>query len=70
MTEMNNCYGVDVPSCRFVQYLAVRPYPRFASHYHPHGPSYYDRERLQIYISDAGVISTTYVLYCIALAQG
>ncbi|KAG5569059.1 hypothetical protein H5410_058825 [Solanum commersonii] len=47
-----------------------RPYPRFASHYHPHGPSYYDRERLQIYISDAGVIATTYVLYRIALAQG
>jgi len=47
-----------------------RPYPCFASHYHPHGPSYYDRERLQIYISDAGVIATTYVLYHIALAQG
>ncbi|XP_069148426.1 delta(12)-fatty-acid desaturase FAD2-like [Solanum lycopersicum] len=47
-----------------------RPYHGFASHYHPHGPSYYDRERLQIYFSDAGVIATTYVLYRIALAQG
>uniref|UniRef100_A0A3Q7J8Q6 Fatty acid desaturase domain-containing protein n=1 Tax=Solanum lycopersicum TaxID=4081 RepID=A0A3Q7J8Q6_SOLLC len=47
-----------------------RPYPCFASHYHPHGPSYYDRDRLQIYISNGGVIATTYVLYHIALAQG
>merc|ERR1712034_204616 len=36
----------------------------------PHGPIYNDRERFQIYISDVGVIATTYVLYRVALAQG
>ncbi|KAM3289023.1 delta(12)-fatty-acid desaturase FAD2 [Capsicum chacoense] len=45
-------------------------YGRFASHFDPYGPIYNDRERLWIYISDAGVIATTYVLYRIALAQG
>ncbi|XP_060171479.1 delta(12)-fatty-acid desaturase FAD2-like [Lycium barbarum] len=47
-----------------------RAYGRFASHYDPHGPMYNDRERLQIYISDAGVIAATYVLYRVSLAQG
>ncbi|CAN4094848.1 unnamed protein product [Withania somnifera] len=47
-----------------------REYGRFASHYDPHGPIYNDRERLQIYISDAGVIAATYVLYHVYVAQG
>uniref|UniRef100_A0A3Q7JV28 Fatty acid desaturase domain-containing protein n=1 Tax=Solanum lycopersicum TaxID=4081 RepID=A0A3Q7JV28_SOLLC len=36
----------------------------------PYLPTNYDREGLHIYISDASVIATTYVLYRIALAQG
>ncbi|CAI9776698.1 unnamed protein product [Fraxinus pennsylvanica] len=55
-------------------YLALnvsgRPYDRFACHYDPYGPIYNDRERLQIYISDVGVIATTYILYRLALDQG
>ncbi|KAJ8539859.1 hypothetical protein K7X08_014111 [Anisodus acutangulus] len=50
--------------------IAGRPYDRFASHYDPYSPIYNDRERLQIYISDAGLIATTYVLYRVALAKG
>lgn len=50
--------------------IAGRPYDRFASHYDPYSPIYNDRERLQIYISDAGVIAATYVLYRVALTQG
>ncbi|PHT67071.1 Omega-6 fatty acid desaturase, endoplasmic reticulum [Capsicum annuum] len=33
--------------------VAGRPYDCFASHYDPYSPIYNDRERLQIYISDA-----------------
>ncbi|XWS59246.1 hypothetical protein CRYUN_Cryun08bG0104900 [Craigia yunnanensis] len=47
-----------------------RPYERFACHYDPYGPIYNDRERLQIYISDAGVLAVTYGLYRLALAKG
>ncbi|MCD7467209.1 Delta(12)-fatty-acid desaturase [Datura stramonium] len=47
-----------------------RAYDRFASHYNPYSPIYNNRERLQIYISDAGVIATIYVLYRIVLVQG
>ncbi|XP_049363770.1 delta(12)-fatty-acid desaturase FAD2-like [Solanum verrucosum] len=50
--------------------IAGRPYDRFASHYDPYSPIYNDRERLQIYISDAGLIATIYVLYRVALTQG
>ncbi|PHT32968.1 Omega-6 fatty acid desaturase, endoplasmic reticulum [Capsicum baccatum] len=45
-------------------------YGRFACHFDPYAPIYNDRERLWIYISDAGLIATTYVWYRIALAQG
>ncbi|KAI3461058.1 hypothetical protein Pfo_017721 [Paulownia fortunei] len=50
--------------------VSGRPYHRFASHYDPYGPIYNDHERLQIYISDAGVIAATYLLYLVALAKG
>ncbi|KAF3643963.1 Omega-6 fatty acid desaturase, endoplasmic reticulum [Capsicum annuum] len=50
--------------------VAGRPYDCFASHYDPYSPIYNDRERLQIYISDAGLIATIYVLYCVTLTQG
>ncbi|KAE8664429.1 Omega-6 fatty acid desaturase, endoplasmic reticulum [Hibiscus syriacus] len=43
--------------------LAGRPYDGFACHYNPYGPIYNDRERLQIYVSDAGVIAVTCFLY-------
>ncbi|MCD9641951.1 Delta(12)-fatty-acid desaturase [Datura stramonium] len=47
-----------------------RSYDRFASHFNPYGPIYNDSERLQIYISDIGMITTAYVLYRVALVQG
>ncbi|XP_055822362.1 delta(12)-fatty-acid desaturase FAD2-like [Solanum dulcamara] len=50
--------------------IAGKPYDRFASHYDPYSPIYNDRERLQIYISDVGVIATIYLLYRVALTQG
>lgn len=50
--------------------VSGRPYSRFACHYDPHGPIYSDRERLQIYISDAGVLAITYGLYHLAVSKG
>ncbi|XVF07357.1 hypothetical protein REPUB_Repub06bG0131300 [Reevesia pubescens] len=50
--------------------VSGRPYERFASHFNPYGPIYNDRERLQIYISDAGILAVTYGLYRLALAKG
>jgi omega-6 fatty acid desaturase (delta-12 desaturase) len=50
--------------------VSGRPYDRFASHYDPYGPIYSDRERLQIYISDVGVLAVSYGLYRLILAQG
>ncbi|MCD7463344.1 Delta(12)-fatty-acid desaturase [Datura stramonium] len=47
-----------------------RPCDGFASHYYPYSPIFNDRERLQIYTSDVGVIATIYVLYRVALAKG
>ncbi|XP_060171476.1 delta(12)-acyl-lipid-desaturase-like [Lycium barbarum] len=47
-----------------------RPYDRFACHFYPYSPIYSDRERLQIYMSDVGVIATTYVLSRVAFARG
>ncbi|KAM3337233.1 delta(12)-fatty-acid desaturase FAD2 [Capsicum galapagoense] len=50
--------------------ITGRPYDGFASHYYPYSPIYNDRERLQIYISDAGIIATFYLLYRVAVTQG
>ncbi|KAL6341238.1 hypothetical protein AAG906_032356 [Vitis piasezkii] len=50
--------------------VSGRPYNRFACHYDPYGPIYSDRERLQIYISDAGIFTASYVLYRLILAKG
>ncbi|KAM3289017.1 delta(12)-fatty-acid desaturase FAD2 [Capsicum chacoense] len=47
-----------------------RHYDRFACHFDPYSPIFNDRERLWVYISDAGVLTTTYVLYRVALVQG
>ncbi|ONK68692.1 uncharacterized protein A4U43_C05F14910 [Asparagus officinalis] len=48
--------------------VSGRPYPRFACHYDPYGPIYSDRERAQIFISDAGVIAVFYALYKLTVA--
>ena len=50
--------------------VSGRPYDRFACHYDPYGPIYSDRERLQIYISDAGVLAVCYGLFRLAMAKG
>ncbi|CAN6558902.1 unnamed protein product [Malus baccata var. baccata] len=47
-----------------------RDYDRFACHYDPKGPIFSTRERLQIYVSDLGIVAVTYVLYRIAMAKG
>ncbi|XP_047316729.1 delta(12) acyl-lipid conjugase (11E,13E-forming)-like [Impatiens glandulifera] len=47
-----------------------RVYDRFASHYDPRSPIFNKRERLQIYISDAGVMLTSFILYKIAAEKG
>lgn len=58
----------------FPLYLAFnvsgRPYDRSASHYDPYSPIYNDHERIQIYVSDAGILLTMYVLLRVAMAKG
>ncbi|XP_047082389.1 fatty acid desaturase DES2 [Lolium rigidum] len=55
-------------------YLATnasgRPYPRFACHFDPYGPIYNDRERVQIFISDVGVLATSFGLFKLASVFG
>ncbi|KAH7689412.1 omega-6 fatty acid desaturase (delta-12 desaturase) protein [Dioscorea alata] len=46
--------------------VSGRPYPRFACHFDPYGPIYSDRERAQIFISDAGILTVSYFLYRLA----
>ncbi|KAI4383672.1 hypothetical protein MLD38_009481 [Melastoma candidum] len=50
--------------------VSGRPYDRFACHYDPYSPIYSDRERLQIFISDAGIMAATYVLLQVVAAKG
>lgn len=50
--------------------VSGRHYDRFACHFDPHGPIYSDRERLQIYISDVGILAVTYGLYHLVIAKG
>uniref|UniRef100_A0A5B7ADY2 Uncharacterized protein n=1 Tax=Davidia involucrata TaxID=16924 RepID=A0A5B7ADY2_DAVIN len=50
--------------------VSGRQYDRFACHYDPYGPIYSDRERIQIYISDAGVLAVTFGLYRLVAAKG
>ncbi|XP_009781384.2 delta(12)-fatty-acid desaturase FAD2-like, partial [Nicotiana sylvestris] len=50
--------------------LFGKPSDLFACHFDPYAPICNDREIKQIYISNAGVIAATYVLYRLALAQG
>ncbi|XP_039117738.1 delta(12)-acyl-lipid-desaturase [Dioscorea cayenensis subsp. rotundata] len=46
--------------------VSGRPYPRFACHFDPYGPIYSDRERIQIFISDAGILTVSFFLYRLA----
>jgi omega-6 fatty acid desaturase (delta-12 desaturase) len=50
--------------------VSGRKYDRFASHYDPYGPIYSNRERAQIYLSDAGNLAMGLVLYKLAAAKG
>ncbi|KAI4371263.1 hypothetical protein MLD38_019524 [Melastoma candidum] len=50
--------------------VSGRPYDRFASHYDPYGPIYNDRERLQIFVSDAGILAVGYGLYRLVALKG
>ncbi|MFQ6651174.1 hypothetical protein Gotur_023491 [Gossypium turneri] len=58
----------------WLMYLAFnisgRYYDRLASHYNPYSPIYSERERLQVYISDSGIVAVIYVLYKIAATKG
>eukprot|EP00252_Welwitschia_mirabilis_P018052 TRINITY_DN40220_c0_g1_i1.p1 TRINITY_DN40220_c0_g1~~TRINITY_DN40220_c0_g1_i1.p1 ORF type:complete len:391 (-),score=8.38 TRINITY_DN40220_c0_g1_i1:620-1792(-) len=47
-----------------------RKYPRFACHYDPYGPIYNNRERLQIFVSDLGILVASYALYRLSCAFG
>ncbi|CAL5038334.1 unnamed protein product [Urochloa decumbens] len=49
---------------------AVRPYPRFASHFDPSSPIFSgSRERAQVVVSDAGVLAFSLALYRLAAAS-
>nr|AFQ60942.1 microsomal oleate desaturase [Camelina sativa] len=50
--------------------VSGRPYDGFACHFFPNAPIYNDRERLQIYLSDAGILAVCFGLYRYAAAQG
>ncbi|KAH9617822.1 hypothetical protein KSS87_020893 [Heliosperma pusillum] len=50
--------------------VSGRKYERFACHYDPYGPIYSDRERLQIYLSDIGVLAVFYGLFRLAASKG
>ncbi|XP_058212251.1 delta(12)-fatty-acid desaturase FAD2-like [Rhododendron vialii] len=50
--------------------VSGRKYDRFACHYDPYGPIYSNRERAQIFLSDAGNLAVGLVLYKLAAAKG
>lgn len=50
--------------------VSGRKYEKFANHFDPKSPIYNDRERLQILVTDIGLVATSYGLYKLALAQG
>ncbi|KAF3325561.1 omega-6 fatty acid desaturase, endoplasmic reticulum isozyme 2-like protein [Carex littledalei] len=50
--------------------VSGRPYPRFACHYYPNSPIYSDRERVQIFISDVGLVTAVCALYRLAALFG
>ncbi|KAG9456680.1 hypothetical protein H6P81_001188 [Aristolochia fimbriata] len=50
--------------------VSGRKYDRFACHYDPHAPIYNDRERLQILVSDTGVLAVAWGIYRVAAVRG
>jgi omega-6 fatty acid desaturase (delta-12 desaturase) len=50
--------------------VSGRPYERFACHFDPKSPIYNDRERLQIFVSDVGVLAVAFILFKLTLAKG
>ncbi|KAK9170512.1 hypothetical protein Syun_002652 [Stephania yunnanensis] len=49
--------------------VSGRPYSSFACHFDPYGPIYNDRERAQIFISDAGLLLVAYSLFKLVAAK-
>ncbi|KAA0041359.1 bifunctional fatty acid conjugase/Delta(12)-oleate desaturase-like [Cucumis melo var. makuwa] len=47
-----------------------RVYDRFTSHYDPNSPIFTEKERLQVQISNAGVLTILYLLYKLAVTKG
>lgn len=47
-----------------------RFYDRFASHYDPNSPMFSQKERLQVQISNAGVVTIWYLLYKLTVVKG
>ncbi|KAJ4835472.1 hypothetical protein Tsubulata_048076 [Turnera subulata] len=47
-----------------------RKYDSFANHFYPYSPIFNDSERLQVVISDAGILAALYVCYSVAKAYG
>ncbi|CAN1133645.1 Delta(12)-fatty-acid desaturase FAD2 [Linum perenne] len=50
--------------------LSGRKYEKFASHFHPQSPIYSDRERFEVFLSDAGLLVVCFALYKLAVARG
>nr|AGN95846.1 fatty acid delta12-hydroxylase FAH12-2 [Hiptage benghalensis]QCI62758.1 fatty acid hydroxylase FAH12-2 [Hiptage benghalensis] len=50
--------------------VAGRRYDRFACHFDPYSPIFSASERHLIYITDAGIYATTFILYRAAAAKG
>ncbi|KAJ4840688.1 hypothetical protein Tsubulata_035798 [Turnera subulata] len=47
-----------------------RKHDRFANHFDPYSPIFNDSERLQVVISDAGILAALYVFYSLSTAHG
>ncbi|RDX77979.1 Omega-6 fatty acid desaturase, endoplasmic reticulum isozyme 2, partial [Mucuna pruriens] len=47
-----------------------RPYERFACHFDPYSPIFSDRERLQVCISNVGLLAICYGLFHLVMAKG
>lgn len=50
--------------------VSGRPYDRFASHFDPNGPIFNNRERIQVLISDVGLLAVGFLLFKLASSHG
>uniref|UniRef100_A0A0D9XIZ6 Fatty acid desaturase domain-containing protein n=1 Tax=Leersia perrieri TaxID=77586 RepID=A0A0D9XIZ6_9ORYZ len=50
--------------------LSGQKYPRFTCHYDPYSPLFNDQERIQVLISDAGILGMFFALYKLTAAFG